>query len=131
MGRVWLASLLDEYLATLRRLVINIPLGFMWQLQSEWYCTHSWSTHRKSTRVLNTILGHIKYMLAMILGSGMVHIYQLCNMNLIMDFKIKFIEYVNTRYVNCLYTAGILRTAQLMCAIPDPSSLCEGAGPPD
>ena len=34
-------------------------------------------------------------------------------MNLIMYFKIKFIECVNTMYVNCLYTAGILRTAQL------------------
>ena len=44
---------------------------------------------------------------------------------------------INNRYINCLYTAvypwsaGELHNS-CVCAIPDPSPLCEGAGwPPD
>ena len=48
----------------------------------------------------------------------------------------KFIECVNTRYVNCLYTVVFpSNSGQLhnlyMHATPDPSPLCEGVGHPD
>ena len=47
-----------------------------------------------------------------------LHIYQICNMNLIMDFKIKFTERVNIRYVITLYTAGIPRNCTTHKSVP-------------